>query len=872
MFEVTLTLANNAPLNLTPFLKRLYVRIGIHTPMEGMAAPGVCYLHLDNSDRRFTPNNTASPHYGLIVPNKSVEVKIDGVTVFVGRMRRLTLSSGQYAEREATMECEDLLSTLQATNIALPLQEDVRADQLIRVITARAFRQTLHSRPLQYLGTAQIAEDDTVTVDGVTYRFKETPVQPNDVKRLTTATTNPAQLRYLQLDYLMSAINGGQGEGEKYFAGTKQPKSFIAEWYNRGTTGWIRDRNPVRYYRLAETTGTEALDIGENKRNATYFGSPTLGVTHSPIYNEEPLTCLTTTLVYGQGVSIPPIDMRRRSFSLHVMVRPQTFATGFRSLFGWNNGVDFSTDSFFLMRVYPSGQLEVYFTASHAMYSATGAVALGSWNRLTVSFDYHTRAFKVWNWDALIINDTVPSHVNIVHEPQRMGLGWAVYYDGEHMPGDYAELALFLRSDLTGLANSSLPFPGLGIWLSAVTEGSWANTVPVTETSAALFIDSFAVILGADYPALSLETGIETFDIAADQWRGDSTNALTAIQEVVESERGMFWQAKDGTLVFKNRDYWNGRTLAAPVAASNDHHKSADGGYGMEDIYNRVVVSYTPRRTLASGVVAKMNSTIRAAGRWGTSNKPPEGANRFGITQDMPPHGTTVVKVPFVDLERGRITAAKNLRLPPEPFVDYTANEREDGTGVDYTAHPLHPDVLKFAVARSATDIEVTVENSALGTLFIKDFQLRGEAIVSYEPVRYIREDKASQAKYGVRELSVNLPLPAKQLYAESLAEYLIGRYLEPVYRLRRLNFENQRYLDTNVPIVSIEIGDVITVTDYQLMITDQKYLVTGISYALDAHRTLDVEFSVRPLQDVTFWLLGDATYGKLDETTRLGV
>jgi hypothetical protein len=204
--------------------------------------------------------------------------------------------------------------------------------------------------------------------------------------------------------------------------------------------------------------------------------------------------------------------------------------------------------------------------------------------------------------------------------------------------------------------------------------------------------------------------------------------------------------------------------------------------------------------------------------------------------------------------------------------VDYTANEREDGTGVDYTAHPLHPDVLKFAVARSATDIEVTVENSALGTLFIKDFQLRGEAIVSYEPVRYIREDKASQAKYGVRELSVNLPLPAKQLYAESLAEYLIGRYLEPVYRLRRLNFENQRYLDTNVPIVSIEIGDVITVTDYQLMITDQKYLVTGISYALDAHRTLDVEFSVRPLQDVTFWLLGDATYGKLDETTRLGV
>ncbi|PJF33480.1 MAG: hypothetical protein CUN49_18480, partial [Candidatus Thermofonsia Clade 1 bacterium] len=105
------------------------------------------------------------------------------------------------------------------------------------------------------------------------------------------------------------------------------------------------------------------------------------------------------------------------------------------------------------------------------------------------------------------------------------------------------------------------------------------------------------------------------FDIAADEWREDDTNALSAIQQVVESERGMFWQARDGTLVFKNRHYANERTLAAPVAKTDDHHASHEATYGIEEIYNRVVVRYTPRRTLAQGVVARSNNVIRAPGR-----------------------------------------------------------------------------------------------------------------------------------------------------------------------------------------------------------------------------------------------------------------
>ncbi|MFN7210462.1 MAG: hypothetical protein ACK4P1_08740, partial [Aggregatilineales bacterium] len=170
------------------------------------------------------------------------------------------------------------------------------------------------------------------------------------------------------------------------------------------------------------------------------------------------------------------------------------------------------------------------------------------------------------------------------------------------------------------------------------------------------------------------------------------------------------------------------------------------------------------------------------------------------------------------------------------------------------------------------TGVELTITNTALGALYIRNFQLRGEAIVAYDPVQAIREDKASIAAYGERVLSVQLPLPVRYVVAESLAGYLLARHKEPVYRLARLQFENQTTLDPNISIMDIEIGDVLLVKDRQLGIDGQKYMVTGISYSVSATRELQTEFSLRPLEDVTYWVLGDTTYGSLGVTTRLAV
>ncbi len=853
MVHITLSGADLPTLDLTPYLKAFRIQIGIHDPHGQVAAPSTCSITLNNADRRFSPAYTASPWHNQLLPNRTVTVAVDNKTVFVGRVRELDIASGRYAGTlEAYLECEDLLSTLQATNIALPIQENKRADELIQLITARAFRTNVARGSIGYKlsDVTQVSEDDTVTINGVTYRFKATPVQPNDVLR---AAPND---RTGQMDFLCAAINGAQGEGLKYFAGTQRPPNVTASIKGSTLVNYILARNPVRYYRFDEGSGTNILDRGENKRDGTYGGSPTLGVVQSPTYAEDPRTAASFDGV-DDVASIPSLDLSNRSFSMHIMINPSASSPPAQQTFisTWNGS------NIFNVRLYDTGQLQVV-NGSITATSATGVISFGVWQRVVISYDYYTKDMKVWVGETLVAsaNGTGLSATNTIFD-----IGRAVFL-AEYFKGSLAEFALWLRSDIEGFVFDSPTPPAL--WIDATINGAWANGIVISTTSAALTTSSLTG--GADYSALSTETGIETFVIAGDQWKADSTNALTAIQQVVESERGMFWQARDGTLTFKNRDYLNARTIAAPALILDSEQNEITGSYGNADIYNRVVVNYTPRSELGFGVVARARQTLRAAGRWGTGNRPPElpQGGRFNLTESLPPVGTTLVKIPFVDIDRGRVVGAKDLRLPPEPNVDFTAAEREDGYGADtYTTFAG----LKFGVASTGSDIEVSIENQALGTLFIIDFQLRGTALVAYDPVQYIREDQASITAYGVRTLTVDLPLTSTQFYAEALAEYLLSRFKQPAYRVYELCFSDQPTL-SSAALINLDLGDVITLNDHQAGVVNQKYLITGLAYALSAEKAFEVRLSVRPLQDVTFWILGDETYGVLGSSTRLGV
>lgn len=846
--------------DITEYVKSFDISVGIQDPMALVANVGNCSLLVDNSLRVFTPSNTASPLFGKILPNTKVECFADTHRVFLGYVRKVVPQSGKYGTREAVLECEDRLSLLQSSNLTMPIQEDILSSELVKKILARAFRTAVARGSIGYKlnDVTQVSENDTVTINGVTYRFKETITQANDVLR---AAPND---RTGQMDFLCAAINGGQGAGLKYHVETRRPYGVTAFIKPSTLVNYILSFNPLRYYRFDEGSGTDILDRGENKRNGTYGGSPTLGVTQSPTYAEDPRTAATFDGV-DDVASIPSLDLSNRSFAMHIMINPSASSPpSQQTIISTWDGADI-----FNVRLFDTGQLQVVNGAITAT-SATGAIDFGTWQRILITYDYYSKDMKVWKDETIIAtaNGTGLSATNTIFD-----VGRAVFL-AEYFKGSLAEFALWTRSDIEGFFFDSPTPPGL--WLDANTPGAWANGIVVSTTSAALTASNLTG--GADAPFATVENGLTTFDIAADRWQSDSTNALDAITQVTESERGLFLQTQSGALLWENRQFLDTKKIIPMLPPphlyvfSVDRHNDAEFTYGYEDVYNKVVVTFTPRTTLSSGVVARSQQIISAAGRWGAENKPPtitEGG-RFNLTQGLPPYGTTFVKIPFVDRDRGKIVGAKDLILPPEPNVDFTAAEQRDGYGADtYTTY----EGLKFGVAAAGSEIELSIENQALGTLYIIDFQLRGTAIVAYDPVNFESRDEDSIAEYGTRTLTINLPIGGDQAYAQSLADYYLSIFSRPASRIKSLVYNNtDRGRLSGVSIFEIPVGQaVITVSDTQLGVTNQRYLICGANYSV-SHKNAVVTFYLKALTDTLFWVLEDINYGKLGETTRAGV
>jgi hypothetical protein len=462
MYTVTIQLADSTTLDLTPYVRRLQIRLGIQDVRQGMASPSVCRAQLDNQDRRFTPNNTTSPYYGLLQPNRRAEVRFDDALIFVGFVRRVSIESGQYGERAATLEIEDLLSRLQAVNVAVPLQENKRADELIRILVARAFRTGTARGSIGYKlsDATQVAENDTVTIEGVTYRFKATPAQINDVKRV-----DPSD-RIGQLKNLKAAINGEAGEGDKYFTGTKRPTSVVAEWRTSTLSVYLQARNPLRYHRFDETSGGIAYDIGENKlerflRRQSDAGRDAVAhlrrraahvrhaERHKPIHRQCAARFAAALVQF------------------HIMFRAHSSPPAQQAIF---SAIDAAFTEPLHVRLYSDGKLD-FTVGSTYVVTAAGVISFGSWQRLVVTYNHSTGRLKAWRYEDLIL-DVACTPVTKKHDYMNVG---AASWVAEHFKGDLAEFAFYLRDDLEGFFFDEPTPPTLNIL--ARTNGAWANGI-----------------------------------------------------------------------------------------------------------------------------------------------------------------------------------------------------------------------------------------------------------------------------------------------------------------------------------------------------------------------------------------------------------
>lgn len=398
------------------------------------------------------------------------------------------------------------------------------------------------------------------------------------------------------------------------------------------------------------------------------------------------------------------------------------------------------------------------------------------------------------------------------------------------------------------------------VTFTAAIRGAVGNYA-LAKSGANLTLSGAAMTGGVDYTPSSYEAGDETFTIAADKWNSNDTNGISAIQDVIDSEQGLFWVARDGTVTFKARNYLFKQPTTASSLTLNSEQTDFDATMDQEQIYNRVEVEVRPRSQLSVGTVAESKATIVAPGQSGTA--------RWNGTVVLPGGGSTTVKLPFTDPTTGRQCGARDLIVPLVPYTDFTASDYETG-GFDYTSAVGVNFAFSYAI--NGSNIEITIVNTALGPLYFTTLKVRGTAIVDYDPQNITVEDATSQDAYGKRVMSVKLPLPSTVNYAQSLAEYKLSRFKNPAFRINSISFGGQNLIGA-VKLYALEIGNNITITDYQSAVSGAKYMITGISYNNIAPRTPgEITFYLRAIEDTTYWILEDSTYGKLDVTTRPGV
>lgn len=774
--------------NVTPYLLRGTCQGGSQDFNYAISAIGTASVTLENKTRIFSPDNTASPLFGKLLPRLPVRIQaIDQLTgatypLWFGYTKKIGPTSGLYRSTTVDIDCEDRLAVLDGHGLDMPLQINQTTDYLIRIIINQAFLAATASQTVSF--TATPANNDTITINGVVITLKTTlsgaanelligadPIATNQnfyaMINATNPTTGYAATISAAVRAVWAAITGGElitisfTSGGSFGIGNSGGTTFQdAQGFTPAVGGVLGQFTFKLNANSGAPSGTMTWEIRNDNGNtpgSTVLATSTL----------TPTPSATNTVVVAGGPTL------------------------------------------------------VANTKYWLVLKSTGAQSAGNF----------------WNWDASVVGGYPGGSA------QNSTNGGASYTD---FPGDD------LTSSFTLVAATTL---------TSLLRGAVGNAIALAESSAGITLGGSTLAGGADAPAgaISLDTGRITIPYAGDNWQSETTTALSAIQDIITTEWGYFFQDRSGNFVFHNRD-WIFKQITTAAALSSDNATEVTGDMDLSDVYNHVRVSSVPRSTLASGVILTANNPILVPGQ--------SGSERWSGNVVLPGGGVNTFKLEALDPTTKQKVGILSLTLPPRPNTDWKANEQTDSSGVDYsvTGGPI-----SFSVAVQGTGVEVTAKNTALGPLYLTQFKLTGAGLAMYDPVVSAAEDATSETAYGKRVLTLDLPMQLSTNVAIALAGYLLSKYKVPKMHVKSVRYKGNNYVN-GVPIHSIELGQTITLTDAQMGISGQRYLVIGNEYERDLGDALTVTLFLERLDDVTYGILDDAVYGKLDSTARCAI
>lgn len=135
--------------------------LGTEELFGSVADNSILHLVLNNTDRRFSPENADSPLYGKVKPFKPVRIQSDdGTTVrthWVGWIESIQPMVNRYGQRTVEILATGPMQLYKAAEVDLELQENQRTDQIIsKLIQHHPGRHHRRLAPGDILGIGRI--------------------------------------------------------------------------------------------------------------------------------------------------------------------------------------------------------------------------------------------------------------------------------------------------------------------------------------------------------------------------------------------------------------------------------------------------------------------------------------------------------------------------------------------------------------------------------------------------------------------------------------------------------------------------------------------------------------------------------------------
>lgn len=792
--------------DVSAYWKRVNVTGGMRNENKRVADVGTCIITLNNTSKTFSPDNTVGTYYGKLIPGLPVKVEAteDGIgtaVIFRGYVTSWKAQSGDLGSRETLVTCEDPLARLRNADIAMPLQENTTMDVLLPKVLATALDGAIATNGLEIYDLP--TDGDTVTVGGTTYTFKDSLTGASN--EVLIQDTDPL-FSWPALN-LYKAINGSTGAGTFYGSGSERHPYVTADWSGRraGYPSSVQDTD----YDLART-GT--------------------GYTHlaTRVIVDD---CAAQVQLFPNLTPTETIALTWTASGVWLYLKKTGLPTGTLTVTveTHNNG--------------PSG------TAAHA--DATGTLAESS---LTTSYAWYWVAFA----DTVTLNTTQRYWVVLTTDRGASGTDY-ISWGGD--------------SDTAAYTTGSSGAKAGGVWtivtnvgfvfsfperldLKTNCKGAWGNDLDLAvsnadsiEIDATDFSGAANATIGASY-----ETGQQTMPLAADLWSKGRTNALTAIEQVIDSEAGYWWwDAQDETYYAKNRDYWALRQVAGDTLTidSDPCEPLLDAGVDVGDIKNHVIVAYTPRdEGTAASVIAKSSSALEVEAR--------SGVIRWNMEDGFSDARSTTV-LSYVEDGSATIIGAKSV-IAPVAGTDYNVYKNSDGTGPTYNQY------INLSLAVTGGGVEVSVYNPWPVGGYILDLQVRGTPLLNYNARDIVCEDTTSIAAYGKQAESVKVPFASTFRFAESLGNWTLARYKDAKTRIKALSLSNISSID-GTSVFGVQIGDMLTISEAQTCISEQRAMVLGYRYQINVNKTSTVQWFVMHKTENDYLILDHADYGLPDGT-----